>query len=172
MNSTVSGQQEGSGGGRSSTSRRARGLASAFLVMGLFVVAGCGVGSKKVAGSATTVAASTTAAATSTTSADTSSDTSADTSSDTGTGVDTSSDTGSQTTTVGQTWPKVAQDAFVRSCSASAAVDVCKCALRALEPVLSFNDLESIGSGASNVSKFQAQIRKATLECVADPHSH
>jgi hypothetical protein len=132
--------------------------------MGLFVVAGCGVGSKKVASSATTVAASTTAAATSTTSADTSSDTSTNTSSDT------STDTGSQT--VGQTWPKVAQDAFVRSCSASAAVDVCKCALRALEPVLSFNDLESIGSGAANVSKFQAQIRKATLECVADPHSH
>ncbi len=167
MNSTVSGQQEGSGGGRSSASRRARGLASAFLVMGLFVVAGCGVGSKKVAGSATTVAASTTAAATSTTSADTSSGTSTDTSRPS---TDTSTDTGSQT--VGQTWPKVAQDAFVRSCSASAAVDVCKCALRALEPVLSFNDLESIGSGASNVSKFQAQIRKATLECVADPHSH
>ncbi|HEY7938856.1 MAG TPA: hypothetical protein VID05_03425 [Acidimicrobiales bacterium] len=164
MNSTVSSHQEASGGGRSSASRRARGLASAFLVMGLFVVAGCGVGSKKVASSATTVAASTTAAATSTTSADTSSDTSTNTSSDT------STDTGSQT--VGQTWPKVAQDAFVRSCSASAAVDVCKCALRALEPVLSFNDLESIGSGAANVSKFQAQIRKATLECVADPHSH
>jgi hypothetical protein len=135
--------------------------------MGLFVVAGCGVGSKKVAGSATTVAASTTAAATSTTSADTSADTSSDT---TDTSTDTTTDTGSQT--VGQTWPKVAQDAFVRSCSASAAADVCKCALRALEPVLSFNDLESIGSGASNVSKFQAQIRKATLECVADPHSH
>lgn len=164
MNSTVSSHQEASGGGRSSASRRARGLASAFLVMGLFVVAGCGVGSKKVASSATTVAASTTAAATSTTSADTSSDTSTNTSSDT------STDTGSQT--VGQTWPKVAQDAFVRSCSASAAADVCKCALRALEPVLSFNDLESIGSGAANVSKFQAQIRKATLECVADPHSH
>jgi hypothetical protein len=138
--------------------------------MGLFVVAGCGVGSKKVAGSATTVAASTTAAATSTTSADTSADTSSDTADTTDTSADTSSDTGSQT--VGQTWPKVAQDAFVRSCSASAAADVCKCALRALEPVLSFNDLESIGSGASNVSKFQAQIRKATLECVADPHSH
>ncbi|HEY7940296.1 MAG TPA: hypothetical protein VID05_10715 [Acidimicrobiales bacterium] len=167
MNSTVSSHQEASGGGRSSASRRARGLASAFLVMGLFVVAGCGVGSKKVAGSATTVAASTTAAATSTTSADTSADTSSDT---TDTSTDTTTDTGSQT--VGQTWPKVAQDAFVRSCSASAAADVCKCALRALEPVLSFNDLESIGSGASNVSKFQAQIRKATLECVADPHSH
>jgi hypothetical protein len=138
--------------------------------MGLFVVAGCGVGSKKVAGSATTVAASTTAAATSTTSADTSADTSSDTADTTDTSADTSTDTGSQT--VGQTWPKVAQDAFVRSCSASAAADVCKCALRALEPVLSFNDLESIGSGASNVSKFQAQIRKATLECVADPHSH
>jgi hypothetical protein len=138
--------------------------------MGLFVVAGCGVGSKKVAGSATTVAASTTAAATSTTSADTSADTSSDTADTTDTSSDTSTDTGSQT--VGQTWPKVAQDAFVRSCSASAAADVCKCALRALEPVLSFNDLESIGSGASNVSKFQAQIRKATLECVADPHSH
>lgn len=170
MNSTVSSHQEASGGGRSSASRRARGLASAFLVMGLFVVAGCGVGSKKVAGSATTVAASTTAAATSTTSADTSADTSSDTADTTDTSADTSTDTGSQT--VGQTWPKVAQDAFVRSCSASAAADVCKCALRALEPVLSFNDLESIGSGASNVSKFQAQIRKATLECVADPHSH
>ncbi len=170
MNSTVSGQQEGSGGGRSSASRRARGLASAFLVMGLFVVAGCGVGSKKVAGSATTVAASTTAAATSTTSADTSSDTSTDTSTDTGTGTDTRTDTGSQT--VGQTWPKVAQDAFIKSCSASAAADVCKCAMRALEPVLSFSDLASIGADSNNVSKFQTQIRKATLECVADPHSH
>jgi hypothetical protein len=142
--------------------------------MGLFVVAGCGVGSKKVAGSATTVAASTTAAATSTTSADTSADTSSDTADTTDTSADTSTDTSTDTgsQTVGQTWPKVAQDAFVRSCSASAAADVCKCALRALEPVLSFNDLESIGSGASNVSKFQAQIRKATLECVADPHSH
>ena len=155
---------------RSDTARRARGIASAFLVMGLFVVAGCGVTSKKVAGSVTTVVGTAAAAITTTTAvgADTSSH---DTGNADTNGSDTSgSDTSGQT--VGQTWPKVAQDAFVRSCTASAAVDVCKCAMRALEPVLSFDDLASIGSGASNVSKFQSQITKATRDCVANPHSH
>jgi hypothetical protein len=157
--------QEPDRGRRSEAVRRARGIASAFLVMGLFVVAGCGVTSKKVAGSVTTVVGTAAAAITTTTAAG------ADTSNhDPGNSDTNGSDTGGQT--VGQTWPKVAQDAFVRSCTASAAVDVCKCAMRALEPVLSFDDLASIGSGASNVSKFQSQITKATRDCVANPNSH